>query len=341
MEKITYYGETDGIALEQMVRYEKFDMRVKHFHTQYEIFYIVEGERVFFFNNREYIARAGDLILVDSNLIHMTRSVSGSNEGHNRIILYVSRNKMEEYDRIYPALQLIRFFDEHYGVYHLDREQQGLILTLFRSVRHALDARGHNYKIGIDLDILSWLFKLMAFVRRQKKEIPNDQDSPKYMAAYKIADYLSQNCERAISLDELVDQFYLSRSYICRIFKEITGYTISEYTNIHRIRKAKRYLEETDMSISDIAHALGYESLTYFERMFKTYMTLSPLKYRKTLNTVTYTNGPEVAFTEEPHRSSFIQHDSTSYKSPSTPGSHMEKAGTKVTSRSPAATTRK
>ena len=95
------------------------------------------------------------------------------------------------------------------------------------------------------------------------------------------------------------------------------------------------------MSISDIAHALGYESLTYFERMFKTYMTLSPLKYRKTLNTVTYTNGPEVAFTEEPHRSSFIQHDSTSYKSPSTPGSHMEKAGTKVTSRSPAATTRK
>lgn len=75
----------------------------------------------------------------------------------------------------------------------------------------------------------------------------------------------------------------------------MTGYTISEYTNIHRIR-AKRYLEETDMSISEIAHALGYESLTYFERMFKTYMTLSPLKYRKTLNTVTYTNVPNPMF---------------------------------------------
>ena len=44
------------------------------------------------------------------------------------------------------------------------------------------------------------------------------------------------------------------------------------------------------MSISEIAHTLGFESLTYFERMFKHYMTLSPLKYRKTLNTVTYTN---------------------------------------------------
>lgn len=300
MEKVTYYGETDGISLEQMVRYAKFDMRIKHFHTQYEIFYIVEGERVFFFNNREYIARAGNLILVNSNLIHMTKSVTGSNEGHNRIILYITREKMESYDKLYPALQLVRFFDEYYGVYHLDREQQALILNLFRSVRHSLTSRQHNYKIGIDLEILSWFFKLMAYIRRQKQEIPSDSDNPRYKAAYGIADYLSENCERSVTLDELVEQFYLSKSYICRIFKEVTGYTISEYTNIHRIRKAKRYLEETDMSISQIAHALGYESLTYFERMFKTYMTISPLKYRKTLNTVTYTNEPTTIFTEHP-----------------------------------------
>lgn len=300
MEKVTYYGETDGIALEQMVRYGKFDMRVKHFHTQYEIFYIVEGERVFFFRNREYIARAGDLILVNSNLIHMTRSVAGSNDGHNRIILYITREKIKSYDALYPSLQLSRFFDDYYGVYHLDLEQQALILGLFGGLRHALTAKEHNYKVGIDLDILAWLFKMMAFVRRQCQEVPSDSDNPKYKVAYGIADYLSENCERAISLEELADQFFLSKSYICRIFKEVTGYTISEYTNIHRIRKAKRYLEETDLSISEIAHALGYESLTYFERMFKTYMTLSPLKYRKTLNTVTYTNVPNPEFSMRP-----------------------------------------
>lgn len=300
MEKVTYYGETDGIALEQMVRYEKFDMRVKHFHTQYEIFYIVEGERIFFFNNREYIARAGDLILVNSNLIHMTRSIFGSNDGHNRIILYITKEKMESYDKLWPSLQLVRFLEDYYGVYHLDREQQALILNLFRTLRHFLTDQEHNYKTGIDLEILAWFFKLMSFVRHQHQEIPNDSDNPKYKAAYAIADYLSENCERPVSLDELAGRFFLSRSYICRIFKEVTGYTISEYTNIHRIRKAKRYLEETDMSISEIAHALGYESLTYFERMFKTYMTLSPLKYRKTLNTVTYTNEPTVIFTQHP-----------------------------------------
>ena len=140
---------------------------------------------------------------------------------------------------------------------------------------------------------------MMEFVRMQHQEMPNDSDTPKYRSAYKIADYLTENCERPISLDELSEQFYLSKSYICRIFKEVTGYTISEYTNIHRIRKAKRYLEETDLSISEISHRLGYESLTYFEKMFKHYMTLSPLKYRKTLNTVTYTNKPEYEYHPE------------------------------------------
>ena len=87
MEKITCYDKVDGISLEHMVRYGKFDMRVKHFHNEYEIFYILEGERLFFFNNRNFVAGKGDLILIDSNLIHMTKSVSDEDTGHNRIIL--------------------------------------------------------------------------------------------------------------------------------------------------------------------------------------------------------------------------------------------------------------
>lgn len=43
MEKVTYYGETDGISLEQMVRSGTFNMRVKHFHPQYEIFISSRG----------------------------------------------------------------------------------------------------------------------------------------------------------------------------------------------------------------------------------------------------------------------------------------------------------
>ncbi len=291
MEKVTYYGETDGVALEQMVRYNKFDMRVKHFHPQYEIFYIVQGERVFFFHNREYIARSGDLILIDSNLIHMTKSREGSQEGHNRVILYIAREKMAEYDQLFPSLQLAHFFRDFYGVYPLDQEQQALFLNLFRTLRHALDTREHNYRTGIDLSIMNWLYTIMGFVRSRKPDSSRFAPvTPRSQIVYSITEYLAENCSQSISLDQLAQRFHLSKSYVCRIFKEVTSYTVCEYINIHRIRKAARYLEETDMSISQIAQELGFESLTYFERIFKTYMTLSPLKYRKTLNTVTYTN---------------------------------------------------
>ena len=52
MEKVTYYASIDGISLEHMVRYGKFDMRVKHFHNEYEIFYILEGERRIYFQQK-------------------------------------------------------------------------------------------------------------------------------------------------------------------------------------------------------------------------------------------------------------------------------------------------
>ena len=168
MEKVTFYGEIEGISLEQMVRYGKFDMRVKHFHNQYEIFYIIEGERLFFFNNREYVARSGDLILVDTNLIHMTKSVTAEDTGHNRVILYVSYDRMKAFDGQYPSLQLVRFFHEHYGVYHLDKEQQALFLNFYRNLRIAMTEKAHNYKVGIDLETLTWLFKITSYVSKQE-----------------------------------------------------------------------------------------------------------------------------------------------------------------------------
>ena len=66
MEKVTFYSQIEGISLERMERYGKFDMRINHFHNEYEIFFLIEGERQFFFNNRAYLFKKGSLTLVDT-----------------------------------------------------------------------------------------------------------------------------------------------------------------------------------------------------------------------------------------------------------------------------------
>ena len=289
---ITYFDTVNGISLEHMIRYGKFDMRVKHFHNEYEIFYILEGERLFFFNNRNFVASKGDLILVDTNLIHMTKSVSADDSGHNRIILYVNSDKMQELDKKYPPLQLVRFFHQHYGIYHLTPQQQEHFMDLYYLFKRECREKKHNYKQAVELAVTTYFLGLTRELDIHAQEGPLDAEIGKNKHVYEIADYLSQHCEQPLSLDELAGRFYLSKYYACRAFKEVTGYTISEYVNIHRIQRAKRYLEETTLSISEIADMVGYGTMTHFEKTFKIYMTISPLKYRKTLNIVTHTNLP-------------------------------------------------
>lgn len=292
MEAVIYYARTDGIELERMIRKGHFNMHGKHFHNQYEIFYLLEGERRFFFDNRSYLVKGGSLILVDENSIHMTTANSEQEIGHDRIILYVERDKMKEFDRLFPNLNLVKFFHQHYGVFPLNERQQREFIDLYTRLQDEFDSKKRNYRAMIETEIIQYFIRFMRENHTPVIEHTDVSAPSKYQNIYAVADYISEHFDETITLDLLADQFYISKYYLSRTFKEITGYGISEYLNIHRIREAKRLLEETDLSVQQIARKLGYESITYFEKVFKTYMTMSPLKYRKTMNTVTYTNGP-------------------------------------------------
>lgn len=290
MEAVIYYAGTDGIELERMIRKGRFNMHVKHFHNQYEIFYLLEGERQFFFDNRSYLVTSGSLILVDENAIHMTMANSDQEFGHDRIILYVERDKMKEFDRIFPNLNLVKFFRYHYGVFRLNERQQQDFINLYLRLQEEFDCKNHNYKAMIDMEVIQYFIRFMRENHKPAMERMDSNAPAKYRNICAVADYISENYRQPLPLEDLAERFYISKYYLCRTFKEITGYGINEYRNIHRIREAKRLLEETDLSVSQIAYTLGYESITYFEKVFKVHMTVSPLKYRKTLNTVTYMN---------------------------------------------------
>ena len=61
----------------------------------------------------------------------------------------------------------------------------------------------------------------------------------------------------------------------------MTGFTVNEYMNVARTKKAQNLLVHSGYSITEIAEILGFESITYFERVFKKYTDDTPMKYRK------------------------------------------------------------
>ena len=102
-------------------------------------------------------------------------------------------------------------------------------------------------------------------------------EDPIAMAKDYVETYLNQN----ITLAAVAETLYLSPTYFSRLFKQRTNRTFSAWLAERRILRAQRYLEETNLSIADIATQVGYQEANSFTRLFKQTTGLSPTEYRK------------------------------------------------------------
>ena len=93
--------------------------------------------------------------------------------------------------------------------------------------------------------------------------------------------YVEDNLARSITLADVAESLYLSPTYFSRLFKQRTGHTFSAWLARRRIQRAQRYLDETTLSVADIATQVGYREANSFTRLFKQATGLSPTEYRK------------------------------------------------------------
>lgn len=102
----------------------------------------------------------------------------------------------------------------------------------------------------------------------------------------KIRSYMEQESANPnLSLDYLSDLFDISSKSLSKLFKEETGQKFVDYLIELRIRHAQKLLEETHLSIQDIAEQVGYANVISFGRMFKKIVCQSPGEYRERIST--------------------------------------------------------
>lgn len=95
-------------------------------------------------------------------------------------------------------------------------------------------------------------------------------------------EYIHENYNHDIALQDLAEHFNFSRTYISTLFKELTSYNFKEYLSRYRVEMAKQKLEENpQMKINDLARELGFNSANTFIRIFNKYEKLSPGQYVK------------------------------------------------------------
>ena len=98
-----------------------------------------------------------------------------------------------------------------------------------------------------------------------------------------IHDKLLENLDQKITIEELSKQYHMNPTTLKVTFKSVYGTSLAAHMKEHRMEQVAKLLRETDMSIAEIAQAVGYDSQSRFAAAFKTVFQLLPREYRKNL----------------------------------------------------------
>ncbi len=97
----------------------------------------------------------------------------------------------------------------------------------------------------------------------------------------RVKRFIEDHYNEEITLESLASLACLSKYHFCRRFKKETGMTCTRYINWVRIEKSKKLLLDRRLTISDVCYNTGFNDLTYFERVFRSFVGICPSAYRK------------------------------------------------------------
>lgn len=101
-----------------------------------------------------------------------------------------------------------------------------------------------------------------------------------WAVAYTL-EYIDFYYNKNISLKNISQIIYVNPDYLCRLFKKHTDNTFIEYLNIKRVNEAKRMIEQSKATITEICYDVGFQNKSHFNRIFKKLCGISPRLYRK------------------------------------------------------------
>lgn len=251
---------------------------VWHHHPECEITLVLQGGTERWVGDKLTRLRAGDLVLLGSDLPHDYRN---DRAGRTKPVHAI----------------VVQFLPTLFGEKWLGHGTTATIRRLFERARLGLEIRGATRRRATlllhEISRSRGLHRIVLFMTLLEclagsadlHEIAspgfqagtNSRTSDRIGAA---VTHIERNLAKPLYVPELASLTGLSESAFSRLFRKCTGRSVPQYLNELRIARASRLLAETDQSVKQIAHACGYPTPAYFHRQFHRHQKLSPLGYR-------------------------------------------------------------
>lgn len=199
----------------------------------------------------------------------------------NLDILDTDKNNTDFFKRI---LQLL---DEIWYSKNMTRgEKIVLVKIVSGKIQSFILAHDNNFKtlkiVDYSIENIKYHFNCLQELWLQNSSTLFNNDT--HYIIEDICKYIQLNHAKDITLTEVSNQFHYSISYFCLLFKKHTGFSFTNYLNLIRMKKAKELLVDYDYKVYEVAEMVGFQTLPYFNRVFKQTFGCSPNEYRRGTN---------------------------------------------------------
>lgn len=252
-----------------------------HIHDCYELYYSISGGRQFLIDNRFYSITPGDLFIINQYESHKLTQIDSC--VHERIVLSIHPEYLKALSSAETDLDYCFSYRQNEVTHKLSlsREQQKRFLYFIDKITSATGYAHDIIEQAAFMELIAMINSLFkASCRRQPAKTP-DKEPAGYKYNHQVDDilsYINRNIANPITIDTLAGEFFLSESYICRIFKSATGTTINKYITARRISIAKALLNE-GASINEAFEKSGFSDYSNFFKAFTKAVGISPKKY--------------------------------------------------------------
>lgn len=246
-----------------------------HIHDCYEIYYSISGGKRFLIDNKYYEIQPGDLFVINQYESHYLDQIDSM--VHERIIISIHPEYLKSLSTANTDLDYCfshRSSDSSHRI-QLSKEQQQRFIYYIHKI-----ASLSGY--GSDVLEQTAFTELMVMINSQfgtQCNLDKAIDCYQYNSQVaEIIEYINKNINNDLTIKSLADSFYLSESYICRIFKAETGTTINKYLTARRISIAKSLLD-VGLSVTEVCEKSGFHDYSNFLKAFTKAVGISPKKY--------------------------------------------------------------
>jgi len=247
-----------------------------HYHPEYELTLIVKGKgRRLIGDNHEYF-ESGDLVLIGPGLPHTWVSDSSMKGKSEAVVIQFSVDFIERFaglDELSAINKLLLYAKQ--GIAFKGKYSA----AVKELIKRLPEKRGVEKITGL-MHILNELSKLRSVPLASSFYQPlRGLENEKRIN--KVCQYIQKHAAEPLSIQKASVLINLSPSAFCKFFKRMTGKTFSDYVNDIRIANVCSQLLASDRQIAEIAYGNGFETLTYFNRIFLKKTNMRPSSYRK------------------------------------------------------------